>query len=52
MEHRHEIVENGTDAYLAEVGAAYKLHPTFLCCCASATSWKRNTARARTTPPA
>jgi len=29
MEHRHEIVENGTDAYLAEVGAAYKLHPDF-----------------------
>ena len=28
-EHRHEIVENGTDSYLAEVAAAYKLHPDF-----------------------
>nr|MBP7342373.1 hypothetical protein [Syntrophaceae bacterium] len=28
-EHRHEIVENGTDSYLAEVGAACKLHPDF-----------------------
>jgi hypothetical protein len=28
-EHRHEIVENGTDSYLAEVAAAYKLHPDY-----------------------
>jgi len=28
-EHRHEIVENGTDSYLAEVATAYKLHPDF-----------------------
>ncbi len=28
-EHRHEIVENGTDSYLAEIAAAYKLHPDY-----------------------
>jgi uncharacterized repeat protein (TIGR01451 family) len=29
VEHRHELVKDGTDTYLAEFGAAYKLNPDF-----------------------
>jgi len=29
LEHRNEIVDDGTDSYLAEVGGAYKIHPDY-----------------------
>jgi len=29
LEHRHEIVDDGTDSYLAEVAGAYKIHPDY-----------------------